>query len=237
MKYNEDLFNLLDKYVEWAKFNRCSLIYNPITNKMFAYDFEDKKVRSISYVIQCMLDNEMLDECFSQHEIKELIKVVPKRFKPYVRDYLVNTELDLIKVPFTHFNGYFWVENFMTKHENEDRCNIYDENLMYLDYIAVYDADLDWDNDIEENYQRYQNIVKAISRSKTPLDAFDQFCQSFDYGDTLEDVILNYKDSLLGSEEDFMQRIDDDLHEMSELEFCVEYDINKLGNMYFKGEW
>ena len=237
MKYNENLFNLLDKYVEWAKFNWCLLIYNPLNQKMFAYDFEDKKVRSISYVIQCMLDNGMLDECFSQHELIELVEVVPKRFKPCVKDYLVDTELDLIKIPFLKFKGHFWVENFMTKHENEDRCNIYDENLMYLDYIAVYDADLDWDNDIEENYQRYQNIINAISRSKTPLDAFDSFCQSFDYGDTLEDVILNYKDTLLGSDEDFMQRIDDDLHEMSELEFCVEYEINKLGNMYFKGEW
>ena len=87
MKYNEDLFNLLDKYVEWAKFNWCSLIYNPIINKMFAYDFEDKKVRSISYVIQCMLDNGMIDECFSQSELQSLEKVIPKRFKIEIREY------------------------------------------------------------------------------------------------------------------------------------------------------
>lgn len=232
MNYNEDLFNYLWKYVEWAKFNWCSLIYNPIKNKMFAYDFEDKKVRSISYVIQCMLDNGMLDECFSQHEIKELIKVVPKRFKPYMRDYLVNTELDLIKVPFTHFNGYFWVENYNNRRVDDTRCQIYDENLIYLDYISVGD-----DCNEHEDYQEYLKYIDMIKQSENSLDAFDCFCQSFDYGDTLEDVILNYKDTLLGSEEDFIQRIDDDLHEMSEFEFCVEYDINKLGNMYFKGEW
>lgn len=87
MKYNENLFNHLWKYVEWAKFEWCSLIYNPMTNKMFAYDFEDKKIRSISYVIQCMLDNGMLHECFSQHELFLLEKSVPKRFKLEIRGY------------------------------------------------------------------------------------------------------------------------------------------------------
>ena len=87
MKYNETLFNHLWKYVEWAKFNWCSLIYNPLNQKMFAYDFEDKKVRSISYVIQCVLDNGMLDECFSQLELQSLEKVIPRRFKLEIRGY------------------------------------------------------------------------------------------------------------------------------------------------------
>lgn len=84
MKYNEKLWNLLNKYTNWAKMDWSCLVYNNLHDKMYVYDFEDRKVRSISYLIKCVFDNGMLEECFTQDEMQEFKENIPKRFKEWI---------------------------------------------------------------------------------------------------------------------------------------------------------
>ena len=88
MKYDEDLYAFLNKYVKWAKIDWCVLVHNTNTNKMYAYDMEDHCERSISYIISLMLENGMLNECFTQGELEMLLYSVPKRFKKEIEYYV-----------------------------------------------------------------------------------------------------------------------------------------------------
>lgn len=88
MKYNPLLFDLLDKYTTWAKFDWCCLVYSPTTEDMYIYDNEDKKKRTINYLIKTILDNGMLDECFTLDELTLLYILVPKKFKKEIAYYL-----------------------------------------------------------------------------------------------------------------------------------------------------
>ena len=92
MKFNSVLFKLLDKYVSWAKFDWCLLIINYL-DKMYCYDMEEHKKRSISYLIKCMIDNGMLNECFTQKELKDLYEAIPKRFKKEIYYYVTDTRI------------------------------------------------------------------------------------------------------------------------------------------------
>ena len=88
MKYDDYLFKIINKYTRWAKFDWCLLIHDKHTNKMYTYDIEDHTRRSISYIIECMLENGMLNECFTQDELEILLSSVPKRFKKEIEYYV-----------------------------------------------------------------------------------------------------------------------------------------------------
>jgi hypothetical protein len=88
MKYNPLLFDLLDKYTTWAKFDWCCLVHSPITETMYIMDMEHNKKRTINYLIKTILDNGMLDECFTLEELSLLYIVAPKKFKKGIEYYL-----------------------------------------------------------------------------------------------------------------------------------------------------
>lgn len=88
MKYDEYLYMFLNKYTRWAKFDWCLLIHDQHNDKMYVYDMEDHKRRSISYVISMMIENGMLNECFTQGELEMLLYSVPKRFKKEIEYYV-----------------------------------------------------------------------------------------------------------------------------------------------------
>lgn len=88
MKYNYPLYELINRYCTWAKFDWCCLIYNPTGDTMSAYDFEENKPRTMNYVIKCMIDNGMLNECFTLEELTTLYVLVPKKFKKEIMYYL-----------------------------------------------------------------------------------------------------------------------------------------------------
>lgn len=134
------------------------------------------------------------------------------------------------KYEFKNFKGHFYVENY----EDDDktgRRGIYDENMRYLDYISV-------DNELNE-YDRaqYLHYIDILQNSKDEHEFFETFCPSYDYGETLEKTMTNVIDSWFGVDQDEIDEIEHNLETMSELELCEEYDINKVGKLYFKGEW
>lgn len=92
MIFNSILFRLLDKYVSWAKFDWCFIDINS-QDKIYCYDMEEHRKRSISYLIKCMIDNGMLNECFTEKELKDLYDVIPKRFKKEIGYYVTDTRI------------------------------------------------------------------------------------------------------------------------------------------------
>lgn len=133
------------------------------------------------------------------------------------------------KYEFKNFKGHFYVENY----EDDDktgRRGIYDENMRYLEYIQV-------ENELNE-YDRAQfyNYIDALQNMKDEHEFFETFCPSYDYGETLEKTMINTIDSWIWVDEDEINEIEHNLETMSELELCEEYDINKVGKLYFKGE-
>ena len=134
------------------------------------------------------------------------------------------------KYEFKNFKGHFYVENY----EDDDktgRRGIYDENMRYLEYIQV-------ENELNE-YDRAQfyNYIDALQNMKDEHEFFETFCPSYDYGETLEKTMANVIDSWFCVDQDEIDEIGHNLDTMSELDFCEEYDINKVGKLYFKGEW
>ena len=129
--------------------------------------------------------------------------------------------------------GHIYVEPF-DDHEEEDRCKFYDENMNYLDYIDVANeetfAHAHYDKEIEyfENCEDLHNYLGAVLRSYTCgnsiEDIIDNICQ---------DNVLYYTYDEL--EEEKRQMLDYyRIH--GEVDFCTEYFINKIGNLYFHGE-
>lgn len=81
------MYDLLDKYLTWAKFDWCYMRELP-NGKLSFYDLEEHKKRSESYVLRCILDNGMLNECYTLDELLDLAWLVPIKFTKEIVDYI-----------------------------------------------------------------------------------------------------------------------------------------------------
>lgn len=81
------LFELMNKYLDFAQFNWCYMRQRP-NGKLYFYDLEERKYRSLSYVLRCVLDNGMLDECYTLDELLDLAWLVPLKFTKEIVDYI-----------------------------------------------------------------------------------------------------------------------------------------------------
>jgi len=56
--------------------------------KIEFYDLEEHKKRSLSYVLRCILDNGMLNDCYDKNEIITLAHLSPPRFSKEINLYV-----------------------------------------------------------------------------------------------------------------------------------------------------
>ena len=135
------------------------------------------------------------------------------------------------KIEFKKFKGHFLIEEY-NKGEEKSRAKIYDENMQYLDYI-----------DTETITQKeYNSELELLQDMENEESFFDYFCQSYDFGNTPQEILTTYCDDIAlgnGFEEtaEERQEITTSIENMTNEELCKEYDINKIGNMYFRGNW
>lgn len=75
-------------YCVWAKFNWCGWTIDYDRNKIQFIDNEENKRVSQSYVLRAMLENGMLNECFTQEELQTLHNHMPPRFRNEIKFYM-----------------------------------------------------------------------------------------------------------------------------------------------------
>lgn len=91
-KINVHLCQLLFDYCVWAKFDWCDWVIDPCERTIQWYDREEHKRVSQSYVLRAMLENGMLNEFFTQEELKTLYDNIPPRFKNEIKYYMEMNE-------------------------------------------------------------------------------------------------------------------------------------------------
>ena len=106
--------------------------------------------------------------------------------------------------------------------DEDERVNFYDAYGELLDCIYGDDEEL----------EQYIEHLKDID-DKVKL--FAEFCDTFDFGDTLEDCLFNYIESL--EYDDEKEEVYRDIKELTKEKLLEEYGINVIGGMYFKGWW
>lgn len=82
MKYNPMLFKTLSKYLKETKANWCILGATERDNKwyMFLYDTITHKRRSLTYLLNLMIEHRLFTEIFTQKELDNLRKCLPHSF-------------------------------------------------------------------------------------------------------------------------------------------------------------
>lgn len=109
--------------------------------------------------------------------------------------------------------------------------------------IGEYEVHYFDDNDRLLNVFFYDTVDsfdedrKYLHSLNDDIDKFDFFCQSFDYGKTIEQCMDNYVDTFAMCDESAIEQIKYDLENMLDRDFCEKYDIYKMGETYFKGDW
>lgn len=91
MKYNEEVYNLLRKHIRWAGVDWAILTIDNMKNEIFIYDIEEKRKQTTNWWFKLMFANGMLNECFTDDELKALKKYVPKDMKEEI-DYYIKGE-------------------------------------------------------------------------------------------------------------------------------------------------
>lgn len=134
-------------------------------------------------------------------------------------------------------NSIIYVEEFRAN-ERRGRYKLYDSNSKYIDYLD------------EENYPTEKEYNGFIDFAQNELiDAetfFDYFCQSYDFDITPQQLLHTYIDNISQGQtpnefsEDLKKEIKDilfDIEFYTDDELCDIYDINKIGKLYFRGNW
>lgn len=106
--------------------------------------------------------------------------------------------------------------------DEDERVNFYDAYGELLDCVYKSDKEL-------EQYIEHLKTIDDI------VNLFAEFCDTFDYGNNVEDCLFNYIESL--EYDDEKEEVYKDIKEMCVEDLTYKYDINKIGNTYFKGEW
>ena len=130
---------------------------------------------------------------------------------------------------FKNFKGTIWVESY-DDHIEPERCDIYDEYQNYIDYINV-------ENMTKEEYDEYLDMML---NSKDIEHFIQNFCNPYFYcsTDRLELMYKIYSEERQDEEYDtyskvFMDDLRNDDKIMTDVDFCDEYLINKIGKYYF----
>lgn len=126
------------------------------------------------------------------------------------------------KITFTNFKGFIYIEKY---NSDIERLEILDQNGHYLDYYSNLDGEK----------EDYDNFCSQFANVKNEFDAFEWFCQSYDYGKTPKQTLEQYMtcDGKLEPIEEIMT----DIANLSNIELCEKHDINYIGEYYFKGDW
>lgn len=130
-----------------------------------------------------------------------------------------------------------YIEEF-GENEERGRHKIYDSNRKYIDYLD------------EENYpteKEYNGFIDFAQNELTDAEKFfDYFCQSYDFDITPQQLLHAYIDNISQGQtpnefsEDLKKEIKDilfDIEFYTDDELCDIYDINKIGELYFRGNW
>lgn len=89
MEQNEKLLNLIQKYATWAKFDYMDLYIDTASNKIRWYDMEEHTKCTLNQAFDLIFDNGMLNECYTQEELKELLNLAPtKNIKKEIKLYI-----------------------------------------------------------------------------------------------------------------------------------------------------
>lgn len=133
------------------------------------------------------------------------------------------------KHEFKNFKGFIWVESY-DDHIEPERCDIYDEYQSYIDYINVEFM-------TKEDYNTYINM---ILNSKDVEHFIQNFSNLYFYcsTDRLDLMYKIYSEERQNEEYDthskvFMDELRQDDKTMTDVDFCNEYLLNKMGNTYF----
>lgn len=128
--------------------------------------------------------------------------------------------------------GHIYIEPFG---EEEECCKIYDENMNYLDYIDVayeedfahahYNKELEYFKECEDLHNYLGAIFRSYTYGHSIEDLIDNIC---------EDNVLYYTPEEIEEEK---QQMLDFYEQYGEQQFCATYMINKIGNLYFYGEY
>lgn len=134
-------------------------------------------------------------------------------------------------------NSIIYVEEFGAN-ERRGRYKLYDSNSKYIDYLD------------EENYpteKEYNGFIDFAQNELTDAEKFfDYFCQSYNFDITPQAIMRSYIADITAGQlpnefsEDLKQEIKDilfDIEFYTDDELCDIYDINKIGKLYFRGNW
>lgn len=89
VKNNEKLLELLDKYATWAKYDFMLLYIDESNDTIKWKDLEENKTRTLNQAMELIFDNGMLDECYTQEELKELKMLLPfRKLKNEIKTYI-----------------------------------------------------------------------------------------------------------------------------------------------------
>lgn len=130
--------------------------------------------------------------------------------------------------------GYFYVERFEKEHDNlflplreeEERAKIYDETGGYLDYISCESIETKDYEDIITHLQQSQSAVEFLGK----LDIDEEMI----IANSLQQVLTDFATSLDDGfeESEILERIKD--KNWTEKDLMERYEIQKVGNCYFK---
>lgn len=107
--------------------------------------------------------------------------------------------------------------------DSDSRVNFYDDNQEFLDCIYA------------ETFNELDEYLEKLKQIDDKVKLFAEFCDTFDFGDTLEDCLFNYIESL--EYDDEKEDVYRDIKELTKDKLLEEYGINVIGGMYFKGWW
>ena len=130
-----------------------------------------------------------------------------------------------------------YIEEF-GENEERGRYKLYDSNSKYIDYLD------------EENYpteKEYNGFIDFAQNELTDAEKFfDYFCQSYNLDITPQQILHTYINNISHGQtpnefsEDLKKEIKDilfDIEFYTDDELCDIYDINKIGKLYFRGNW
>ena len=89
LENSKNFLNLLNKYANWAKYDYMLLYIDESNNTIKWKDLEENKTRTLNQAMELIFDNGMLNECYTQEELKELKKILPfKKLKDEIKTYI-----------------------------------------------------------------------------------------------------------------------------------------------------
>lgn len=129
--------------------------------------------------------------------------------------------------------GFVYIEPF-NDYEDDERCQIYDENMNYLDFYYTNHDEFDEDC--------YYGIIDYLRNLDDIHEYLMTIFDRYDYGNSLKQVLENYLDTYAMDyqPEELENELDKLLLERStttEQEFCANHGINKIGNLYIIGDY